>query len=51
MNFKLGTTIKIGHQIKTYKGWRKVLSVTDEGAITTDGLVKFGTMVYGWKAA
>ena len=51
MNFKLGSTIKVGHQIKTAKGWRKVLSVTSEGAMTSDGLVTFGTMVFGWKAA
>ena len=51
MTFKLGTNIKAGQQIKTAKGWIKVLSVTDEGAETKDGMVKFGETVYGWKAA
>ena len=49
MTFTLGTNIKAGQQIKTAKGWRKVLSVTDEGAETKDGTVKFGETVYGWK--
>jgi hypothetical protein len=51
MVFKLGSAIKVGHQIKTEQGWRKVLSVTEEGVTTKDGLIKFGTTVYGWKAA
>lgn len=51
MTFKLGTNIKAGQQIKTAKGWRKVLSVTDEGVETKDGLIKFGETVYGWKFA
>jgi len=49
MIFKLGTNIKAGQQIKTASGWRKILSVTDEGAETKDGLIKFGEIVYGWK--
>ena len=50
MTFTLGTNIKAGQQIKTANGWRKVLSVTDAGAETKDGTVKFGETVYGWKA-
>jgi hypothetical protein len=50
MTFKLGTNIKAGQQIKTSAGWRKVIHVTDEGAETKDGIVKFGETVYGWKA-
>jgi hypothetical protein len=50
MTFKLGTNIKVGNKIKTSTGWRKVLDVTDEGAKTKDGIVKFGETVYGWKA-
>lgn len=49
MNFKLGTNIQVGHKIRTAAGWRKILSVTTEGAMTSDGLVKFGTIVHGWK--
>lgn len=51
MTFKLGTNIKPGQKIKTAIGWRKVLSVTDEGVETKDGTVKFGETIYGWKAA
>lgn len=51
MTFKLGTNIKPGQQIKTVNGRRKVIDVTDEGAKTKDGLIKFGDPVYGWKAA
>lgn len=51
MRFKLGTNIKAGQQIKTKNGWRKVLSVTDEGAEVKDGLIKFGDTIFGWKAA
>ena len=48
--FKLSRTIKTGHQIKTLKGWRKVQSVTEAGAMVQEGLILFGDTVYGWKA-
>ena len=51
MVFRLGKNIKVGQKIRTASGWRKVLSVTDEGAKTKDGVIKFGETVYGWKAA
>jgi len=51
MTFKLGTNIKPGQQIKTSNGWRIVIVVTDEGAKTKDGIVKFGETVHGWKGA
>lgn len=51
MTFKLGSSIKVGHKVKTGSGWCTVTGVTDEGALTAHGLIKFGTTVYGWKAA
>jgi len=49
MTFTLGTNIEAGQKIKTALGWRKVKSVSDEGAIVKEGLIKFGATVYGWK--
>lgn len=51
IEFKLGTNIKAGHKIKTVEGWRKVLSITDEGVKVKEGTVKFGETIYGWRAA
>jgi hypothetical protein len=33
MNFKLGSTIKVGHQIKTAKGWRNVLCYLSQAKV------------------
>ncbi len=49
MTFKLGTNIEAGQKIKTRFGWRKVLSVTETGAMVKEGLIEFGETVYGWK--
>ena len=51
MTFKLSGNIKVGQQIKTVDGWRKILSINQDGAIIKDGTVKFGELIYGWKAA
>ena len=50
MTFKLSSSIKAGQKIKTSAGWLTVTEVTEEGAITKAGLIKFGATVYGWKA-
>jgi len=50
MTFKLGKNIQIGQKIKTSLGWRKIKNVTSDGAVVKEGLIKFGSTVYGWKA-
>ena len=50
MNMVLGTNIEAGQKIRTAWGWRKIQSVTSEGAVVKEGLVKFGEPVFGWKA-
>ena len=50
MTFKLSTTIKVGHKIRTTAGWRTVKAVTDEGAVVKEGVIKFGDTVLGWKS-
>ena len=51
MTFKLGENIKVGHKIKTLNGWRKVKDVTDKGAIVKEGLIEFGSTVFGFKSS
>ena len=51
MTFKLCKNIKTGQKIKTGKGWRKVKDVTEKGAIVSDGIIEFGSTIYGWKNA
>jgi hypothetical protein len=50
MTFVLGKSIKVGQKIKTLNGWRKVIAITDIGALTKDGVTAFGDTVYGWKS-
>lgn len=50
MTFTLSKSIKVGQKIKTDSGWRKVKEVTDDGVIVKEGLIKFGSRVFGWKA-
>lgn len=50
MRFTLGKNIKVGQQIKTSRGWRKIKDVTDEGVIVKEGLIYFGNTVFGWKS-
>lgn len=50
MTFKLSSSIKAGQKIRTAEGWLVVTEVTEEGAMTKAGLIKFGDTVYGWKA-
>ena len=50
MTFKLSKSIAVGQKIRTSDGWMTVIEVTDEGAVTKSGIVKFGETVYGWKA-
>jgi len=49
VTFTLSNNIKKGQSIKTSCGWRKVKTVTNEGAVVKEGLIKFGETVYGWK--
>ncbi len=49
MSFVLGKNIQVGQKIKTQKGWRKVREVTEKGARVTEGIIEFGSVVYGWK--
>ena len=49
MTFTLGENIKANQKIKTAEGWRKIKEVTKAGAIVKEGLVLFGSTVYGWK--
>ena len=49
MVFKLGNNIKAGQRIKTQSGWRKVIEVTERGAIVKEGVIEYGQIVYGWK--
>ena len=49
MTFKLGKNIRVGQKIKTGTGWRKIKEVVENGAITKDGFINFGAIVYGWK--
>ena len=50
MAFKLGNAIKVGQKIHTSAGWLVVTDVTEFGAMTKVGLIKFGETVFGWKA-
>lgn len=50
MSFTLGKNIKAGHRIRTTVGWRKIKSVTSDGAIVKEGLIPFGSTIWGWKA-
>ena len=50
MTFKLSKSIQVGQKINTSNGWAVVREVTEEGAVTKHGLIKFGETVYGWKA-
>jgi len=52
MIFKLGKNVKVGQKIKTktMNGWRKIKSLTKEGVIVSDGELKFGDTIYGWKS-
>jgi preprotein translocase subunit YajC len=50
MTFKLSKSIQVGQKIHTGAGWAVVTEVTEEGAVTKHGLIKFGDTVYGWKA-
>jgi len=43
------TNVKVGQKIKTGRGWRKVLEVSDIGATVKEGIILFGSTVYGWK--
>lgn len=47
----LGRNILVGQKIKTSLGWRIVKQVTDEGVVVKEGVVKFGTPVFGWKSS
>ena len=49
MTFKLGKNIMVGQRIKTQFGWRKIKSVSSEGALVKEGLVTFGSNILGWK--
>jgi hypothetical protein len=51
MQFKLGTNIKVGQKIKTADGWRKIKEVNSCSARVKEGLVTFGSIIYGWKAS
>jgi len=50
MIFTLSESVKASQKIKTSLGWRKVLSVGASGVMVKEGLVRFGEVVYGWKA-
>lgn len=50
MTFKLGTNVQPDQRIKTVKGWRKVLTVLDDGVQVSDNIIEFGATIYGWKA-
>ncbi len=50
MTYKLGKNIQVGQKIKTNAGWRKVLKVTEDGAVVKEGLIEFRQTVYGWKS-
>ena len=49
MRFTLGTNVQAGQKIKTEKGWRKIKSVNGSGAVVKEGLIEFGSIIYGWK--
>ena len=51
MTMVLGKNILVGMRIKTRHGWRKVKQVTDDGVVVKEGVVKFGTPVFGWKSS
>lgn len=50
MLFTLSTSVEKGQRIRTTSGWRKIKSVSDEGALIKEGLVPFGSTIFGWKA-
>jgi hypothetical protein len=50
MAYKLGENIKAGNKIKTENGWRKVKKVVPGGVWVSEGVIKFGSVIYGWKA-
>ena len=51
MTFTLSESIKEGQKIKTSKGWRKVKKVEIDGVVIKEGLIAFGSIIYGWKAS
>jgi len=50
MDIKLGTNVRAGQQILVWGSWHKITEVNEHGAMTKNGLVKFGEAVGGWKA-
>lgn len=50
MRLTLGKNILPGQRIRTTNGWRKVKEVNEDGALVSDGLIKFGETIWGWKA-
>jgi hypothetical protein len=50
MTYTLSKNIQVGQRIKTAKGWRKINAVVGEGAMVKEGIVPFGSTIYGWKA-
>ena len=46
--YKLSSMVKKGDKIDIYKkGWRNITGVTNEGAETKHGVVKYGTVISG----
>ena len=50
MKFVLSENVKVGQKIKTGKGWRKIKEVNKSGAMVKEGLIQFGSLIFGWKA-
>lgn len=51
MTFTLSNNIKVGQKIKTINGWRKVKDIIDSGVVVKEGIIEFGSIVYGWKSS
>lgn len=50
MRFTLGKNVEAGQRIRTTFGWRKIKSISDDGALVKEGLIPFGATIWGWKA-
>lgn len=49
MKMTLSKNIQKGQRIRTTHGWRKVRETTNNGVLVKEGIINFGSEIYGWK--